>query len=246
VTVAGELSDVSSYVFRYEDIQDMQPYLKPNDIIIYSNSTSFDNLKIGDVIVFTAPEAKTEEGKPKVIVHRISEIGTSNGKEVVITQGDANLYSIPGIDFPIFVENYMGKVVSVTNDTQLNLTDSDAIDSQIVLNTNTIGNLTGNSVTTWNTTQLTEGSLNDCYKNAVSMLLFASIFTPENLELTDFMNPELKQHLSNFCNFYHEKTGQWITTIGELTEYSEKYGDEFAQKYPTPESLTKLKNSLTN
>ena len=29
------------------------------------------------------------------------------------TQGDANPYSIPGIDFPIFMENYVGKVVYI-------------------------------------------------------------------------------------------------------------------------------------
>jgi len=60
-----------------------------------------------------APEATTEDGKPKVIVHRISEIGTFLGKEVVTTKGDANPYSIPGIDFPLFMENYVGKVVYV-------------------------------------------------------------------------------------------------------------------------------------
>ncbi len=34
-------------------------------------------------------------------------------KKVVKTKGDANPYSIPGIDFPIFMENYVGKVVYV-------------------------------------------------------------------------------------------------------------------------------------
>ncbi|HXW11889.1 MAG TPA: hypothetical protein VD694_03945, partial [Nitrososphaeraceae archaeon] len=67
----------------------------------------------GDIIVFRAPEATTEDGKPKVIVHRISEIGTFFGKQVVTTKGDANPYSIPGIDFPILKENYVGKVVYV-------------------------------------------------------------------------------------------------------------------------------------
>jgi len=67
------------------------------------------NLKIGDIIVFRAAEAKTDDGKPKVIVHRIADIGTIFDKKVVKTKGDANPYSIPGIDFPIFTENYVGK-----------------------------------------------------------------------------------------------------------------------------------------
>jgi len=94
----------------------MIPKINIGDIVIIKNNsfdTSFNNLNVGDIIVFRAPEATTEDGKPKVIVHRISEIGTSNGKEVVITQGDANPYSIPGIDFPIFIENYVGKVVYI-------------------------------------------------------------------------------------------------------------------------------------
>jgi hypothetical protein len=32
-------------------------------------------------------------------------------KEVIRTKGDANPYSIPGIDYPLFTENYVGKVV---------------------------------------------------------------------------------------------------------------------------------------
>ncbi len=97
----------------------MIPRINIGDIVIIKNNsfdTSFNNLNVGDIIVFRAPEAKTEDGKPKVIVHRISEIGTFFGKEVrevVTTQGDANPYSIPGIDFPIFMENYVGKVVYV-------------------------------------------------------------------------------------------------------------------------------------
>lgn len=97
--------------------KDMVPQLKPSDTVMYSNSTSFNNLKIGDIIVFRASVAKTPDGKPKIIVHRISDVGTIFDKRVVKTKGDANPYPIPGIDFPIFKENYIGKVVSVTNNT---------------------------------------------------------------------------------------------------------------------------------
>ncbi len=94
----------------------MIPTINIGDIVIIKNNsfdTLFNNLKIGDIVVFRAPEAKTDDGKPKVIVHRISDIGTISGNRSVITKGDANPYSIPGIDFPIFMENYVGKVVYV-------------------------------------------------------------------------------------------------------------------------------------
>jgi len=94
----------------------MIPTINIGDIVIIKNNsfdTSFNNLKVGDIIVFRAPEAKTDDGKPKVIVHRIDEIGNFFQKEVIRTKGDANPYSIPGIDYPLFTENYVGKVVFV-------------------------------------------------------------------------------------------------------------------------------------
>jgi len=94
----------------------MIPTINIGDIVIIKNNsfdTLFNNLESGDIIVFRAPEAKTEDGKPKVIVHRISDIGTFFEKKVIKTKGDANPYSIPGIDFPIFMENYVGKVVYI-------------------------------------------------------------------------------------------------------------------------------------
>lgn len=57
----------------------MIPTINIGDIVIIKNNsfdTSFNNLKIGDIIVFRAAEAKTDDGKPKVIVHRIADIGT--------------------------------------------------------------------------------------------------------------------------------------------------------------------------
>ena len=60
----------------------MIPTINIGDIVIIKNNsfdTSFNNLKIGDIIVFRAVEAKTDDGKPKVIVHRISDIGTFFG-----------------------------------------------------------------------------------------------------------------------------------------------------------------------
>ena len=65
----------------------MVPKINIGDIVIIKNNsfeTSFDNLKVGDIIVFRAPEATTDDGKPKVIVHRIAEIGTFFGKKLLL------------------------------------------------------------------------------------------------------------------------------------------------------------------
>lgn len=53
----------------------------------------------------------------ETIVSRIHEIkaDSSNGQRVMMTKGDANPYSIPGVDYPIFQHNYIGKVVHLVN-----------------------------------------------------------------------------------------------------------------------------------
>jgi signal peptidase len=108
----------------------MIPVLNVNDLIIVwakDNNTSFDSANIGDIIVFKAPDPREEN---KTIVHRVSAI-IENGnnltgnvilcapiavndviqEKTILTKGDANECSIPGIDFPITQENYVGKVV---------------------------------------------------------------------------------------------------------------------------------------
>ena len=108
----------------------MIPVLNVNDLIIVwakDNNTSFNSANIGDIIVFKAPDPREEN---KTIVHRVSAI-IENGnnltgnvmlcapiaisdviqEKTILTRGDANECSIPGIDFPITEENYVGKVV---------------------------------------------------------------------------------------------------------------------------------------
>lgn len=114
----------------------MIPVLNVNDLIVVwgkDNGTSFDSVKVGDIIVFKAfiPDPGEEEGK--TIVHRVAAIfeegETMSGNseldrlcypvyvpnplqnKTVLTQGDANECSIPGVDIPITQENYIGKVV---------------------------------------------------------------------------------------------------------------------------------------
>ena len=72
------------------------------------------NLKVGDIIVFKTYGAD-ESGQHMIIVHRVAEIITdeSNGQKVIRTKGDANPGPIPGADYPILEQNYIGKVVYV-------------------------------------------------------------------------------------------------------------------------------------
>ena len=95
----------------------MIPSLNTGHVVITSTNnddTCFECLKIGDVIVFepNSPGRNSESGK--IIVHRIDEIGfDSDGQRVIRTKGDANSESIPGVDYPISKDNYIGKVVYV-------------------------------------------------------------------------------------------------------------------------------------
>jgi signal peptidase len=85
----------------------MIPNLNIFDVIVVQGHVSFDQLKVGDIIVFNRPD-----GHDKVIVHRVAEILNQNPL-VIRTKGDANPGSIPGTDFPITKNDYIGKVVYV-------------------------------------------------------------------------------------------------------------------------------------
>jgi signal peptidase I len=95
----------------------MIPSLNTGHVVITSTNnddTCFECLKIGDVIVFepNSPGRNSESGK--IIVHRIEETGfDSDGQRVIRTKGDANPQSIPGVDYPISKNNYVGKVIHV-------------------------------------------------------------------------------------------------------------------------------------
>ncbi len=82
----------------------MVPNLNVFDVIIVQGNVPFDHLKVGDIIVFNKPN-----GHDRVIVHRVAEILNENPL-VIRTKGDANPGSIPGTDFPITKQDYIGKV----------------------------------------------------------------------------------------------------------------------------------------
>ena len=85
----------------------MYPTLAMYDIIVVTGHAQFDDVTIGDVIVFDRPKDEA-----KVIVHRVvAEVG--DDPKVLRTKGDNNQASIPGTDYPITEENYLGTVAYV-------------------------------------------------------------------------------------------------------------------------------------
>ena len=85
----------------------MIPVLEVYDVLVVQGHVSFDDIKIGDIIVFNRPN-----GHDRVIVHRVAEILDDNPK-TIRTKGDANPGSIPGTDYPITKQEYIGKVAYV-------------------------------------------------------------------------------------------------------------------------------------
>ncbi len=85
----------------------MVPNLNVFDVIIVNGNVPFDQLKIGDIIVFNRPVIHD-----KVIVHRVAEF-LNQDPRIIRTKGDANPGSIPGTDYPISKQDYIGKVVYV-------------------------------------------------------------------------------------------------------------------------------------
>jgi signal peptidase len=83
----------------------MTPALDINDLIIVGDGNMFNNTNVGDIIIFKKPA-----GEDRIIVHRITEITSENGKRVIITKGDASPVSIPGVDFPVNSQNFIGRV----------------------------------------------------------------------------------------------------------------------------------------
>jgi signal peptidase len=85
----------------------------------------FDKLNVGDIIVFSSYDT-TNSGQHITIIHRVAQIITDDQSERVIrTKGDANPRSIPGIDYPIFQQNYIGKVISVIPQLASNAANND-------------------------------------------------------------------------------------------------------------------------
>ncbi|MFY9795769.1 MAG: signal peptidase I [Candidatus Nitrosopolaris sp.] len=91
----------------------MSPNIRDNDGMVVDSHFPFNKLNVGDIIVFNSYDT-TNSGQHIPIIHRVAQIITDDqGDRIIRTKGDANPDSIPGIDYPVFQQNYIGKVVSV-------------------------------------------------------------------------------------------------------------------------------------
>jgi len=85
----------------------MYPELMMYDIIIISGHIPFEDIRIGDIIVFDRPK-----DHDRVIVHRVVAVVDDDPK-TLRTKGDNNQRSMVGTDYPITKEEYIGTVVHV-------------------------------------------------------------------------------------------------------------------------------------
>jgi len=85
----------------------MYPELAMHDIIVISGHMLFEDVKIGDIIVFDRPK-----DHDRVIVHRVVAVVDDDPK-TLRTKGDNNQRSMVGTDYPITAEEYIGTVVHV-------------------------------------------------------------------------------------------------------------------------------------
>jgi signal peptidase len=89
------------------DCFDLWGILNHENCVKFDWYTQFEDIAIKDIIVFDRPSDHN-----RVIVHRVASIIEDDPK-TIRTQGDANPGSIPGTDFPITQEEYIGKVIEV-------------------------------------------------------------------------------------------------------------------------------------
>ena len=85
----------------------MYPELAMHDIIVISGHEPFEDVKVGDIIVFDRPK-----DHDRVIVHRVVAVVDDDPK-TLRTKGDNNQRSIVGTDYPITEKEYIGTVVHV-------------------------------------------------------------------------------------------------------------------------------------
>jgi len=82
----------------------MIPEIQVYDVLVVQGHVPFEDIQIGDIIVFDRPF-----GRDRVIVHRVVSI-IDDDPRTLRTKGDNNVASITGTDFPITEKEYIGKV----------------------------------------------------------------------------------------------------------------------------------------
>jgi signal peptidase I len=98
--------------------ESMIPTLRTGDAILISSDdatcSTFNCLKVGDIIVFE-PNSRSKDSQPgEIIVHRVQAIGLdADNQRVLRTKGDANPNPIETVDYPITENQYVGKVIYV-------------------------------------------------------------------------------------------------------------------------------------
>ena len=97
----------AQYPFYVRSSGSMYPELAMHDIIVISGHAPFEDVRIGDIIVFDRPK-----DHDKVIVHRVVAY-VDDDPLTLRTKGDNNQNSIVGTDYPITEEEYKGTVIHV-------------------------------------------------------------------------------------------------------------------------------------
>jgi len=99
----------SSGEIWYVASDSMSPQLTIGDVVAVDKNVNFDDIRIDEIIVFKEPVP--DEDEANAIISRVNEILTDPRDDIVfLTKGDANSGSIPGVDFPIYENNFIGIV----------------------------------------------------------------------------------------------------------------------------------------
>ena len=104
VGILGIIGSATTFVIASDS---MEPELMINDIVVADREYPFEEINMGDIIVFNRPS-----DHDRVIAHRVITILDDDPKTLK-TKGDANTASIQGTDFPITEKEYIGKIVNV-------------------------------------------------------------------------------------------------------------------------------------
>ncbi len=84
--------------------ESMEPKLEAYDVILVDQDIQFEDIVIGNIIVFNRPL-----DHDRTVVHRVISILEDEPKTIK-PKGDSNLTSVSGTDFPITEKEYNGKI----------------------------------------------------------------------------------------------------------------------------------------
>jgi hypothetical protein len=74
-------------------------------------------------------------------------------------------------------------------------------------------------------------TFDDCYSDVIASILSLSIVGKTGINVFEMLKiPEMKTVITNTCNYYYEKTGEWLNFNTDF-KINEKYTTEFYEKY---------------